>query len=44
VDAYVKEIERYNRCMHESGAMGEDLFFAEIEQKHPEFEAFSRKA
>jgi len=44
VDAYVKEIERYNRCMHENGAMGEDLFFTEIKHKHPEFEALFQKS
>jgi len=44
VDAYVKEVERYNRCMHENGAMGEDLFFAEIKHKHPEFEALFQKS
>ena len=44
IDAYVKEIERYNLSMHENGAMGEDVFFAEIKHKHPEFEALYQKS
>ncbi|MEN8246432.1 MAG: SpoVR family protein [Thermodesulfobacteriota bacterium] len=44
IDAYVKEIERYNLNTQESGALGEDAFFADIKQKHPEFEALFQKS
>jgi len=44
VNDYVKEIERYNRCIGESGELGEKIFFSEIEQKHPEFETLFQKS
>ena len=44
VDAYVKEIERYNLSIHENSVLGERVFFAEIKQKHPEFEALFQKS
>jgi len=34
-----KEIERYNKLLEEQGILGEKSFFAEVKQKHPEFEA-----
>jgi len=43
INEYVKEIERYNSCVDEQGEQGETLFFAEVEKKHPEFEALFRK-
>ena len=40
---YIQEIERYNACISEYGEMGENIFFGDINKKHPEFEAlFSR--
>ena len=44
IDAYVKEIERYNLSMQENGSLGEDVFFADIKHKHPEFEALFQKS
>jgi len=44
VNVYVEEIERYNRCIDENGSLGEDVFFSEIEQKHPEFKALFQKS
>lgn len=44
IDTYVKEIERYNSSIHENDVMGEDVFFAEIKHKHPEFEALYQKS
>ena len=35
---YLKEIERYNRCMADTGGAGEALFFSGVEKKYPEFE------
>jgi len=43
VNAYVKEIERYNRCIAENGESGEKIFFLDVEKKHPEFEALFQK-
>jgi stage V sporulation protein R len=44
VGDYVKEIERYNRCQHEHGDSGEDMFFREVTSKHPEFQALFGKS
>ncbi|MCD6273658.1 MAG: SpoVR family protein [Deltaproteobacteria bacterium] len=44
VHEYIKEIERYNECMKESGDLGEDTFMAEIDLKHPEFKELFRKS
>jgi len=43
ISVYVEEIDRYNRCMDENGVLGEDIFFSEVETKHPEFEALFNK-
>ncbi len=40
---YIKEIERYNECLREQGELGEDAFFAEIDRRHPEFQALCAK-
>ncbi len=40
---YVKEIERYNACHRNQKDMGEQTFFLEVTQKHPEFDALYKK-
>jgi stage V sporulation protein R len=40
---YIKEIERYNACLRESGELGEQTFFAEVFRKHPEFDSLYKK-
>jgi len=40
---YIKEIERYNQCVRDDTVRCQDLFFAEIELKHPEFESVYQK-
>lgn len=40
---YVKEVERYNKMSKEYGGQVEDVFFADIIQKHPEFENLFEK-
>lgn len=40
---YVKEIEKYNQMVKEFGDGGDDSFFAEVEQKNPEFESLYKK-
>jgi len=44
VNAYVKEIERYNKCVDEHGDQGEEIFFSKIEKRHPEFETLFEKS
>jgi len=44
IDVYVKEIERYNLSIHANNVLGEEVFFAEIKQKYPEFEALFQKS
>jgi len=44
VNDYVKEIERYNACVREHGAEGEDVFFREVAVRYPEFAAMFEKA
>ncbi len=44
VSEYVQEIERYNRCVEESGAAAEDVFFQAVLRRHPEFGALHEKA
>ncbi len=44
VNTYVKEVERYNRCMQEFGDQGEQAFFADIIRDYPEFEARFHKS
>jgi stage V sporulation protein R len=40
---YIKEIERYNQYKAEHGEMFEDIFFAEVDRRHPEFKALQAK-
>jgi stage V sporulation protein R len=34
---YIKELERYNASMKEDPVLGEQTFFSQIDQRHPEF-------
>ena len=43
INAYVKEIERYNDCLRESKELGEKTFFSQVFRKHPEFDAIFKK-
>ncbi len=36
---YIKEIERYNQARAEHTELAEDVFFAEVDRRHPEFKA-----
>jgi len=40
---YIKEIERYNQCQADIGELCEDIFFAEVDRRHPEFKALHAK-
>jgi len=40
---YVEEIERYNRCVRETGELCEQSFFADTVHKYPEFESVWQK-
>jgi stage V sporulation protein R len=40
---YIKEIERYNQCKNEHKELCEDSFFAEVDRRHPEFNALYSK-
>ena len=40
---YIKEIERYNQCMTDQGTLCEDVFFAEVDRRYPEFKAMLTK-
>ena len=40
---YIKEIERYNQYRSEHGELFEDIFFAEVDRRHPEFKALHAK-
>ena len=44
VNDYIKEIERYNKCLKENKDHAENVFFAEIETKYPEFDALFKKS
>ena len=41
---YIKEIERYNACRRESPELGEQVFFAEVFRKYPEFDSLYKKS
>lgn len=41
---YLKEIERYNDCVRRFASVADSVFFADVAQKHPEFEAFFEKS
>ena len=43
VSRYVKELERYNTGMRQDPLMGEQHFFARIDQRHPEFNNLFKK-
>jgi stage V sporulation protein R len=43
ISHYVAEIERYNRCVREHGGQADEVFFAEVQHKHPEFAAMFEK-
>ena len=40
---YIKEIERYNQCRREMKELCLESFFAEVDRKHPEFNALFTK-
>ena len=40
---YIKEIERYNQCRDEHKVLCDDVFFAEVDRRHPEFKAMFEK-
>jgi stage V sporulation protein R len=44
INQYVKEINRYNKCVRDQTEGAEDDFFKEIQQKHPEFSAMFEKS
>ncbi len=44
VNVYVQEIERYNTSLRDDPQGGEDAFFAEVINKHPEFAATFEKS
>lgn len=44
VHEYIREIERYNTCVRETGDQGEQAFFTEVTLKNPEFEALFNKS
>ncbi len=41
---YIKEIERYNKCVRDYGKLGEQDFFSEVDLKYPEFQSFYAKS
>jgi stage V sporulation protein R len=43
INEYIKEIERYNQCTAEQEEMCEDIFFAEVDRRYPEFKALFAK-
>jgi stage V sporulation protein R len=43
ISRYIKELERYNDGMQEDPLMGEQRFFAQIDQRHPEFNSLFKK-
>ena len=44
ISEYIKEIERYNQCLRDSGDAGEKAFFSEAKKKYPEFESVFKKS
>ncbi len=44
IHEYIKEIERYNDCMKKYKERGEQIFFSEVELKHPENKELFRKS
>lgn len=43
ISEYIKEIERYNACLASDKIMGEESFFSEIDNLHPEFNSLFEK-
>ena len=41
---YIKEIDRYNKCLREYKDMADQSFFADVEKKYPEFGAIFKKS
>jgi stage V sporulation protein R len=44
ITEYIKEIERYNRCLRDYGRLGEETFLSDTEAKYPEFKAIYQKS
>jgi len=44
IGEYIKEIERYNDCIKNYKERGEEVFFDDVNKKHPEFEALFKKS
>jgi len=44
INAYIKEIERYNQCVQENKELGQKSFFAEVFKQYPEFDAIFKKS
>ena len=43
VGKYIQELERYNTSMQEDPVMGEQAFFSQVDQRHPEFNSLFKK-
>ncbi len=41
---FIQEVERYNACRRESADHGEQVFFAEVLRKYPEFDSLYKKS
>jgi stage V sporulation protein R len=41
---FIQEVERYNACRRESPDHGEQVFFAEVLRKYPEFDSLYKKS
>lgn len=44
ISGYIKEIQRYNDCINKNGDQGENTFFSEVTEQHPEFDAIFKKS
>jgi stage V sporulation protein R len=44
ITEYIKEIERYNKCIRDYGKLGEQDFFSEVDLKYPEFQSLYKKS
>jgi stage V sporulation protein R len=43
ISEYLKEIDRYNACIHDDSRRGERTFFKDVTRSHPEFESLFQK-
>jgi stage V sporulation protein R len=43
ISTYLAEIERYNQCRRSHAANADDVFLAEVESQHPEFQTLFQK-